>query len=74
MWVEDVGTGVGKAGFLSNVSLDLFKVFGNAGEEDNGSKAGSREAADFFLATLAGSALFREASVCISLSCSWYPL
>ncbi len=67
--VEDVGTGVGKPSFPSNVSRDLFKFFGSTGDEDKGSNAGKRDAADFFLAALAGSASCRGAGRAISLSC-----
>lgn len=67
--VEEVGTGVGKDGFPSNVSRDLFRFFGSTGDEDNGSNAGRRDAADFFLAALAGSASCRGAGRAISLSC-----
>ena len=69
MCVEEVGTGVGKDGLPSNMSRDLFRFFGSTGDEDNGSNAGRRDAADFFLATLAGSASCRGAGRAISLSC-----
>ena len=70
MWVEDVGTGVGKDSLPSNTSLDLFRTFGRAGEDDRGSNAGRRAAAVFFLSTLPGSAFFRGEGRSISLSCS----
>ena len=67
--VEDVGIGVGKDSFPSNVSRDLFRFFGSTGDEDNGSNAGRRHAADFFLAALAGSAFCRGGDSAISQSC-----
>ena len=67
--VDDVATGVGRDCFASNVSLDLFRFFGSTGDEDNGSNAGRRDAADFFLAALAGSASCRGMDKAISLSC-----
>ena len=67
--VDDVGTGVGKDSFPSNKSRDLFRVFGKTGDEDNGSNAGRRDAAAFFVPILPGSASFRGESSSISLSC-----
>ena len=67
--MEEVGTGVGRDSFPSNVSRDLFRFFGSTGDEDKGSNAGRRDAADFFLAALAGSASCRGAGRAISLSC-----
>lgn len=67
--VEDVGTGVGRDSFPSNVFRDLFRFFGSTGDEDNGSNAGRRDAADFFLVALAGSASCRGTGRAISLSC-----
>lgn len=68
MLVEDVGTGVGNDSFPSNVSRDLLSCFGNAGDEEKGSNAGRRDAADFFLLTLPDSASCRGVGRSISLS------
>lgn len=67
--VEEVGTGVGNDSFPSNVFRDLFSDFGNAGDDVKGSNAGRRDAADFFLSTLPGTASCRAAGRSISLSC-----
>jgi hypothetical protein len=43
MAVEDVGTGVGYVVCSSNASRFRFGGLGRAGEDENGSKAGSRK-------------------------------
>lgn len=47
MAVEEVGTGVGYVGCSFNASRLRFRVLGSDGEDDNGSNAGRRDAADF---------------------------
>lgn len=72
MLVDDVGSGVGRDSFPSNTSRDRFRGFGRTGEDERGSKAGRRDADNFFLPTLSGSAPFRGEGRSMSLSCGRY--
>lgn len=66
--VDEVGNGVGSGCRSSNADRERLRALGSAGDEDRGSKAGSSDAADFFLVLVLGSAPLRASGVSIPSS------